>query len=181
MDGESSVKKAYEAILNGDFEEAVVRFEEAIALEPDNADTYYRCSITCARSGKWSKALHYASQAVELEPEQEEYSYHLQTVRSRQLVVEAEMLLAQKPEEQEQALAMLREAVRLDPLSMEALLMLGAAYASLNRFEEAAEPARAAVRLDPGHSAARRLLSDIGRRRSALRTGYKRRKRKRNR
>src|SRR4051812_23998980 len=95
MDGESSVRKAYEAILGGDFEQAVVCFEEAISLEPANAAIYYRCSITCARSGKWPKALQYAQKAVELDPEQEEYRFHLDTVRARLLVQEAETMLAQ--------------------------------------------------------------------------------------
>ena len=54
MDGESIVRKAYEAILNGDFEAAIAWFEEAIATDPTNGGVYYKCSITCV-SGKWSK------------------------------------------------------------------------------------------------------------------------------
>jgi cytochrome c-type biogenesis protein CcmH/NrfG len=77
---------------------------------------------------------------------------------------------------------MLLEASRLDPLNMEALLLLGAAYASLNRYEEAAVYAREATRLDPEHSAARRLLADVNRKRRAVRAyGGKRRIQKRNR
>jgi tetratricopeptide (TPR) repeat protein len=182
MDGESSVKKAYEAILGGDFEQAIARFEEAIALEPANSAAYYKCSITCARSGKWQKAVFYAEKAVELEPNQEEYRFHLQTVQSKQLTIEAEACLAQNPAETENALNMLLEASRLDPLNMEALLLLGAAYASLNRYEEAAVYAREATRLDPEHSAARRLLADVNRKRRAVRAyGGKRRIQKRNR
>ena len=105
MDGESSLKKAYEAILGGDFEQAIARFEEAIALEPDNAAAYYRCSITCARSGKWSKALQYAEQAALLDPGQEEYEFHLRTVRAKLLADEAEELLTGQPEEAERALS----------------------------------------------------------------------------
>ncbi|MBW7473415.1 tetratricopeptide repeat protein [Paenibacillus oenotherae] len=181
MDGESSIRKAYEAILSGDFEQALARFEEAIALEPDQGVHYYKCSITCARSGKWQKALHYAEQAVALEPAQEEYRFHLQTVQSRWRVIEAEALLSREGTEGEKAIAMLCDAIRLDPLNLDALLILGAAYAARNRFEEAAVCAKDALRLDPEHSAARRLLADVRRSRLALRTYKQRRQRKRNR
>ncbi|MFC5650783.1 tetratricopeptide repeat protein [Paenibacillus solisilvae] len=176
MDGESSLKKAYEAILSGDFEQAIARFEDAIEQDPDNAAPYYRCSITCARSGKWQKALLYAEKAVELDSEQEEYAFHLQTVQAKQLVIEAESLfMAQTSLSSEQALDKLQEASKLDPLNLDALLLLGAAYASLNRLDEAASCALEAIRLDPEHSAARRLLADMNRRRRALRASKKRR------
>jgi len=181
MDGESIVKKAYEAILNGDFELAIIRFEEAIALEPENAAYLHKCSITYARSGKWAKALHYAEEAVRLDPEQEEYRFHLQTVRAKQLIHEAEGLLGQNMKDAEQAIAKLQDAARLDPLNVEALLLLGAACASLGRFDEAADYAREAIRLNPGHSAARRLFADVSRRRRKLQGQGQRRKRKRNR
>lgn len=182
MDGESSLKKAYEAILSGDFEQAIVRFEEAIEQDPENAAAYYRCSITCARSGKWQKALQYAEQAVKLDAQQEEYAFHLQTVQAKQLVIEAETLFAmQTSQSAEQALEMLQEASRLDPLNLDAFLLLGAAYASLNRIDEAASCALEAIRLNPEHSAARRLLADMNRRRRALRVNNKRRKPKGNR
>lgn len=180
MDGAESIKKAYEAILGGDFELAIARFEEAIALEPTNAAAYYRCSITCARSGKWPKALQYAEEAVKLAPELEEYRFHLRTVQAKQLVSDAEELLVHTPQDTEYALNMLLEASRLDPLNMEALLLLGAAYVSLNRYDEALIYARGALRLDPEHSAAKRLFANIKRNRQAL-TREQRRKRKRNR
>jgi tetratricopeptide (TPR) repeat protein len=181
MDGESVVKQAYEAILSGDFELAIARFEEAISLEPDNAAHYHKCSITCTRSGKWQKALQYAEEAVRLEPEQEEYRFHLQTVRAKVLVQEAEAALEQNPKDIENAIGMLQEATRLDPLNVEALLLLGACFASQGRFDEAAACAREAIRLNPDHSAARRLFADVNRRRRKLRGQGQRRKRKRNR
>lgn len=180
MDGDSSIKRAYEAILSGDFEQALARFEEAIALEPDNGDHYYKCSITCARSGKWQKALYYAEKAAALDPGQEERRYHLRTVQSMMMVKEAESLLTSDGQD-ENAFDMLREAVTLDPLNLDALLILGAAYQARKRYDEAAVCAREAVRLDPGHSAAQRLLADVRRNRHALRTCKQRRQRKRNR
>ncbi|WP_219836560.1 tetratricopeptide repeat protein [Paenibacillus sp. R14(2021)] len=181
MDVESSVKKAYEAILSGDFEQAILRFEEAIAQEPENGAIYYKCSITCARSGKWQKALHYAEQAVLLDAEHAEYQYHLETVKARGMVSEAEQLLSQSPAHTDQALVLLKEASRLDPLNMEALLLLAAVFASLRRYEEGAACAREALRLDPEHAAARRLFAELKRKSRALRAYGLRTKRKRNR
>ncbi|MBM7564518.1 tetratricopeptide repeat protein [Paenibacillus sacheonensis] len=182
MEIESSIKKAYEAILSGDFELAIQRFEEAIELEPDNGAVYYKCSITCARSGKWQKALHYAEQAVLLDSGHEEYDYHLQTVRAKAMVSEAEQLLSQSsPVKTDQALSMLIEASRMDPLNMEALLLLGTIYASLRRYDEGAAYAREAVRLEPEHAAARSLYMELKRKSRALRAYGQRSKRKRNR
>ncbi|NBD22556.1 tetratricopeptide repeat protein [Paenibacillus glycinis] len=181
MDVDSSVKKAYEAILSGDYEQAIQRFEEAISLDPENGALYHKCSITCARSGKWQKALHYAEQAVLLDSEHEEYGYHLQTVRAKAIVSDAEQLLSQSPANAEHALSMLIEASRMDPLNMEALLLLGSVYSSLRRYDEGAAYAREAVRLDPEHAAARRLYTELKRKSRALRAYGQRSKRKRNR
>ncbi|SEN26491.1 tetratricopeptide repeat protein [Paenibacillus sp. OV219] len=182
MDGDSSsIKKAYEAILSGDFEQAILHFEEAIALEPTNGAAYYKCSITCARSGKWQKSLTLAEQAVRLNPEQMEYQFHLENVKAKALVIEAESILSNSPARTEDALELLHEASRLDPLNIEALLMLGAAYATLSRYDEAAACARDAVRLEPEHSAARRLFADMNRQSRTLRAKSGRTKRRRNR
>ncbi len=177
-----NLKKAYEAILSGDFEQAITRFEAAIEQDPGNAAAYYRCSISCARSGKWQKALHYAEQAVQLDSEHEEYAFHLQTMQAKQLVVESEVLLAMQTSlSTEQALEKLQEASRLDPLNWDSLLLLGAVYASQNRLDEAASCALEAIRLNPDHSAARRLLADMNRRRRALKVNHKKREEKGNR
>lgn len=181
MDVDGLVKKAYEAILSGDFELAIQRFEEAIALDPDNGAVYYKCSITCARSGKWQKALLYAERAALLDEEHEEYRYHYQTVQAKAMVSDAESLLSQSPAQTDRALAMLIEASRMDPLNMEALLLLGAVYASLRRYDEGAAYAREATRLDPEHAAARRLYLELKRKSKALRAYGSRSTRKRNR
>ncbi|WP_230876148.1 tetratricopeptide repeat protein [Paenibacillus validus] len=64
MDGELAIKKAYESILNHDFEQAIGWFERAIALNPNNASYHYKLSITYARSNKLSKAIRHAEQEI---------------------------------------------------------------------------------------------------------------------
>jgi tetratricopeptide (TPR) repeat protein len=179
MDGGIYIQKAYESILNGDFEQAIDWFDRAIEAEPANADYHYKCSISCSRSGKWAKALIHAEKAAELEPDREEYRFHKRTIDARLLLHEAEKLLAAQPPQTEDAMPLLRKATELDPLSFEAFYLLGLACAGMNRPEEGAAYAREALRLDPGHSAARTLYADLRRklRYSQRRAGrHKRRK-----
>ncbi|GGF88987.1 tetratricopeptide repeat protein [Paenibacillus abyssi] len=165
MERGSSVKKAYEAILSGDFETAIHWFEQAIRHEPGNADYHYKCSITCARSGKWPKALHYAEEAVRLQSDHEEYQFHLNTVKAKILVTEAVHAIEEKRLDLHHAISLLHDAVRLDPLNGDAYLLLGAAYGELSQFEEAADSLKEALRLDPQHAEARRLFTEFSQKR----------------
>lgn len=181
MDGKSCMKKAYEFILNSDFEQAIYWFEQAITAEPDNASYHHICSVSCARSGKWTKAKLHAEEAYRLDPEHGEYRYHLQTVEARLLLAEADLMLLTDPPKLTEAAALLSQATVLDPLSFQAFYTLGVVYASLDQLDEAAANAREAIRLDPGHAAARRLFADVNRKRRMLRKRINARKRKRNR
>ncbi|WP_424766041.1 tetratricopeptide repeat protein [Paenibacillus sp. sgz302251] len=178
MDGESCIKKAYEFIFNSDFEQAIYWFEQAIAAEPENASFYHKCAVSCARSGKWTKAKQYAESAVSLEPEYPEYVYHLQTVEANLLLAEADLLLAEESPELIKAVDLLKQAAVLDPLCFEAYYRIGVVYAALDQLDEAVIHAKEAVRLNPTHSAARRLFSEVNRK---LRLRTYARKRKRNR
>src|SRR5690606_22350910 len=60
MDGETCMRKAYEAIFQGNFEAAVAWFLQALEREPGNADYHYKSSITIARSGRLDLALRLA-------------------------------------------------------------------------------------------------------------------------
>lgn len=165
MDGESCIRKAYEYIFHNDFEGAIYWFEQAIAAEPDNAGYYHKCAVSCARSGKWSKAKVYADVAEKLEPDNEEYRFHSQVIQSRLLLAEARSLIGEKPQDLKEVAELLRYAAALDPLSFDAYYTLAMVCASDGLLDEAMEHAREALRLDSGHSAARRLFMDISRKR----------------
>lgn len=169
MDGESCVKKAYSYILNSDYEQAIYWFEQAIAAEPGNASYYHKCAVSCARSGKWSKAHHYAEQAVAMDTEHSEYVYYLHTIEAKLLVASAEQLLVNELPRYNDALPLLQQAADLDPLSFEAFYLMGMVYAEIGQLDAASVNAREAVRLDPGHSAARRLFADVNRKRRMMR------------
>ncbi|MFF2089988.1 tetratricopeptide repeat protein [Paenibacillus sp. NPDC058174] len=181
MDGESCVKKAYEHILNSDFEQAIEWFEKAIAADPGNASYHYKCAISCSRSGKWSKAHRYALLAVELDGSHPEYGFYLQTIEAKLDVIAAEQYIKAVPPLHAEALTLLRQAAEKDPLSFEAFFLMAMVYAEIGDLDAAAMNAREAIRIDPGHSAARRLFADVNRKRRTLRDRIKERYRKRNR
>ncbi|MEK3881424.1 tetratricopeptide repeat protein [Paenibacillus sp. PL2-23] len=165
MDGDTCIRKAYEYIFHSDFEEAIYWFEQAIAAEPGNAAYHHKCAISCARSGKWTKAKIYADMAEKLDPGNEEYRFHSQSIQARLLLAEVNGLLADTTPNMKEAAERLRLAVSLDPLSFDSYYTLAVVCQSDGLLDEAMEHAREALRLDPNHSAARRLFADISRKR----------------
>lgn len=165
MNGESCIRKAYDYILNNDFEQAIYWFEQAIAADPDNAAYYHKCAVSCARSGKWSKARVYADIAEKLDPANEEYRYHSKVIQAQLMLAEARGLLAVMPPRLQEAADLLHRAANLDPLSFDIWYTLGMVYATIGNFDEALEHVREAVRLNPEHSAGKRLFADIKRKR----------------
>jgi tetratricopeptide (TPR) repeat protein len=160
MDGKGMIKKALESILNNDFEQAIQWFEHAIDYEPDNASYHFRMSITCARSGKLDKAISHAQTAVKLDGQQD-YKDHLRHLEAVQLVRQAERRLNQPVPERFECIQMLEQAVRLDPLCLEAHLLLGAVYMEQGQFEQASEALHEVLRLNPNYESARSMLETI--------------------
>ena len=162
MGGNPNIQRAYESMLNDDFEQAIECFEQAIADEPDNASYHYRLSISFARSNKLTKALEHAEEACQLDPTSEPYRLHLNTVLARVWMHKADQLLKEfESSRLDEAISALIRAVRLDTLSVEALLMLAVAYEEAGRFAEALTAVEEAVRLEPQHKEANELLEQF--------------------
>lgn len=182
MNGESCLRQAYDAILHGDFESAVYWFGQAIAIEPDNAAYHYKGSITCARSGKLSLALEYAHKSIELCPDNLTYQLNLRTLIARQLLADVKVWLSMPIPELEKSLPHLQQAAILDPLSVEARLLLGVLYRMKKDYRLALEAFREALMLDPQNEDAKRLLQEVrGERRRLLKQQYSHHNPKRNR
>ncbi|OCT12688.1 hypothetical protein A8709_33325 [Paenibacillus pectinilyticus] len=155
MNGENQIQKAYESILGHDFEKAIEWFEKAIAEEPDNAAYHHKLSITFARSNKLTKAVEHASKAIELEPANEAFRFHLQVLNARELVDQAKRQLNHSSAHPERAIFLLKEAIVLDPLAIEAYLILGEAFALRRDYSRAYQTVMEAVRLEPLHELAK--------------------------
>lgn len=157
MTGHIEIQKAYEAILAHDFEQAIACFERAIAQEPDNDTYHYKISITYARSNKLPQALYYAERACKLKPSNKEYEQHLQFLKARELIYQAEKYFAEDDVQLQKAVEMLREAAALDPLAIDAYLLMGLAHAELNEYNKALMALREVLKLDPLHHTAAKL------------------------
>lgn len=122
--GRSYLKDAYQAIFENDFNKAIEAFKKAISYEPENASYYFKLSITYSRNGEVSEALVAAKKANELQPDFQIYRYHLQILQSKNLVLKAadEMKKNNLTSEVEELLI---QAKNLDPLNIEAYLLLG--------------------------------------------------------
>lgn len=155
MDGKKQIQKAYESILGNDFERAIEWFEQAIRLEPSNAEYSYKLSITYARSGKLKPALTYAERACSLDPEQDSYRFHLQHLQALDFVRHAEKLAdAGGSKRLKLAVRLLNEAVAKDPLCLEAHLLLSAVHAEQGDFQLSAAAIQEVLKLNPQHEAA---------------------------
>jgi len=161
MDGDTCLRQAYDAIYQGDFESAAYWFGRAIELEPGNAAYYYSASITCARSGKLQLAMDYALKAVELEPDEPSYRLNQRMILSKQRIAEVRQLLSQPAPDVASGIALMREAVQLDPLSAEANLVLGVLYRMQRNYSQALDSLREALQLEPGLEEAKRLMKEI--------------------
>jgi len=170
MDGTACVKKAYEYILLNDFESAIYWFEKAIELEPNVADYYYRCSISCARSGRWHKAMDYAKASLLLEPDNHEFRYQSEVIEARLLYMNAQQAIAAKPPEWAAAIEQLERAAELDSLNFEVLYTLSMVYDATSQTEKALKYIREALKLSPEHAAARTLFAIIKRKYRMMRT-----------
>jgi tetratricopeptide (TPR) repeat protein len=158
MNGEQHIKRAYEAILENDFEQAIEWFEQAIRIDPRNAAYHYKLSITYARSGKLGKAIEHAETACELDKAHREYQYHLQNLQAKKLIQQSEHFLSQEKNQAHMAVALLKEAVKLDPLAIEARLLMALAYEKMNEFIPAIREIKEILKLDPNHEIAAKLL-----------------------
>jgi tetratricopeptide (TPR) repeat protein len=182
MDGDTFLRQAYDAIFHGDFESAVHCFQQAIEQEPDNASFYYKASITCARSGKMALAESYAKRAVELDPENPDYALLDQTIEAKRLIAEARALLDAEIPDPVQAYKRLSDAETLDPLAVEAKLLLGLACRMQGDYRGAIRYFRETLQLNPQLEEAKRLLQGTKiEQRHLLRTQFTRPTSKRNR
>ncbi|MFK4302469.1 Flp pilus assembly protein TadD [Paenibacillus sp. RC254] len=164
MKAEEYVQKAYQCILQNDFEQAVEWFEKAISAQPDHAEHYFRCSVTYARSGRIEQALAYAGDAVRLAPQQDEYVLHLHTLEARQQTEKARKMLdvdRATPQVRRDAILLLERAIALDPLCGDAFMLLALVYDEMNEYKLAVQAAREAAALFPHNEQLANLMKKL--------------------
>jgi tetratricopeptide (TPR) repeat protein len=160
MEGEKNIREAYASLLHHDFEQAIRWFERAVQEQPDNADYHHKLSISYARSGKLAKALKHAARACELDANAQEYRYHYGHLQALDLIRKAEKLM-EREQAPKRAAWYLEQAKALDPLSVEAHLLLAVIRLREGDYPRAAAELDEALALEPHHETARRMKEDV--------------------
>ncbi|WP_339062747.1 hypothetical protein [Tepidibacillus marianensis] len=154
--GRNFIDAAYNAIFQNDFHKAIELFKQAIRCEPTNASYYYRISMTYDRSGFMKKAIDTAIKACELEPEDQSYRYHLQILQSKNLTLVASNLMKRNRMTKETK-EMLLQAKKLDPLNIEAYLLLGIFYGETKDLTHSLKEFNTVFYIQPYHIQAKQL------------------------
>ena len=165
MKSEDYIQQAYRCILQNDFVEAIRLFEEAISLNPLDAEIYYKCSITYARNNRLVKGIEYAERALHLAPDKVVYQLYLQHLKAMYLVQESkkQMDQVQNPTviDLYKTVSSLKEAIELDPLYGEAYVCLALAYSELNEHATAIATLKEALFLLPAEQGLDKLLEQL--------------------
>ena len=166
MKAKQCLNEAYRSIYENDFEQALYWFEQALSVEPDNADIHYRYSITSARSNCLDKALAHARLAATLAPDHAEYMLHFDRLRAKELLGIARRHLEGKTEDKmnrsERAVRLLERAGELDPVSVDVQAWLAIAYGEMGRYDTALSALREAYAL-PQDEVVTRQLTELER------------------
>ncbi|MBZ0315794.1 MAG: tetratricopeptide repeat protein [Anaerolineae bacterium] len=132
----------------GDYTAALADYDEALALEPTNAFTYYSRALTATIAGKYEAALADVNHAIELNNTDTTF-YDL---RGQILNYTGEY---------EAALADYGHALELDPTQAKLYSGRGSVYSSLEDYEAALADYNHAIELDPANATFLRYRADL--------------------
>lgn len=153
--GKTYLKEAFYAILQNDFQKAIDSFHKAIECEPNNASYYHKLSITYSRNGNIKDALKAAETAHKLQPKVQTYLYHLQILQAKNLVLQAAK--AFETELSDEIETILVQAKKLDPLNIDAYLLLGIYYGEQGLLNFALKEFNSVFNIEPFNQQARQL------------------------
>jgi len=172
-------------LSEGKREEAIARYEKAVALVPMNARTHNTLGVTLMNHGHVREAVPYLRRAAQLKPDLAEAQSNLGLALASLGDVdgalishrEAMRLEPKSPEvlsnfaielsrqgKTAEALPLLQDALRIDPDYADGHYNLAVALFQAGNASEAAGHLRTAMSLNPGHADARRMLDDLERR-----------------
>ena len=125
-------------LVTGDLDGAIAAYEQAIRLDPTDADHRYWLGMALERKGRAADAVAAYREAIRLRPDFPDARNHLSLT----------LYLAGQVEE---AIRTVREEIRLHPDDAEAHYHLGTLLQREGRGDDAIAELREAVRLEPSH------------------------------
>jgi protein O-mannosyl-transferase len=128
--------------------EGIDEYEQALAIDPDNAETHNNLGSALMLTGRTAEAIYHYEQALRLHPDY---------AKAHSNLGNALVQTGQTPE----AVNHYRQALRIAPGSVSAHINFAAALAQMGRISEAIEQLKAALRLNPNDVDARNNLTKI--------------------
>ncbi|HUY35433.1 MAG TPA: FkbM family methyltransferase [Pirellulales bacterium] len=139
---------ARRAHQSGDLEQAVQRYRQALAVDPNHAQSWYLLGAACQTLGRLDEAAAALQQALAIQPRHAESRNHLGVVLGQQGRLD-------------EAMASFRQALELKPGDPEVLNNLGLTLLKQDHKDEAERAFREILRLKPDDVKARRSLHDL--------------------
>ncbi|MCP4535583.1 MAG: tetratricopeptide repeat protein [Chloroflexi bacterium] len=136
LSASENLERGMDYYEQGDLEQAVVEFEEAIRLDPDYVEAHYNLGLVYADRGEFGAAIAEHEQAIELAPDLAEAHNGLGNAHYNLDRID-------------EALAAYHEAIRLDPSLIDAYFNLGHAYAAIDQHADSLAAYLEANRLKP--------------------------------
>jgi tetratricopeptide (TPR) repeat protein len=129
-------------VTNGQIDEAITHFQEAIRLRPGGADGHNNLGVALGHKGQTDEAIRQYQEAIRLKPAYAEACYNL----GNALLMKGQI---------DQAIRQFQEALRLKAEYAEAHNNLGVARLAKGQPDEAISQCQQALRLIPGYPEAR--------------------------
>jgi membrane associated rhomboid family serine protease len=128
--GRDSAYLAFQALEEGRLEEAIARYQKALATSPGMHESWYNLGVARTRTGDDEGAAEAFARAVKLAPEDENYRVAL---RSKKIELGAKAIGAGRNEE---AVRLCEEALQLGDDDYRAFWYLAVAYGRLGRKDD---------------------------------------------
>jgi len=138
----------YALLRKGRTAEAMDQYEQALRINPDDADVHNNLASALIMTGRPSEAIDHCKEALRIDPSSSEAHNNLGNA------------LAQTGRPSE-AIDHYKQTLRMSPNSSDAHNNLGAALALMGRISEAIEELKSALRIDPNNSDARNNLTKV--------------------
>jgi adenylate cyclase len=127
-------------LYKGQYEDAKKEGERAIQINPNGAEVHAHLAFTLTYIGESKEAIRLLNRALRLNPVPPTYYYHFLGIAYR------------NDGQYEKAIAMCKEAVRLDPDAITPYPTLVSSYILLNQPKEAQKYVSEVLRIDPAYS-----------------------------